>query len=90
MLSAACCFNVQTRSDPKGLGDYVFKGWIIFILLDPVVTGAIVWNGANKYYSCADGDQSPRCRVGKSFVTAIGVYRTFGVYVARSYNHLSL
>lgn len=43
-------------------------------------TGIYIWSATANYPSCEPGSRVVKCRIGKGIVTAIGVYRTFGVY----------
>lgn len=71
----------STATNSEGCG---FMLWINFLLWAPMGTGIYIWSLTTKYSHCESGSRSARCRIGKGIVTAIGVYRTLGVYVSCS------
>lgn len=52
---------------------------ILFLVMDPLVTGGVVWARVNMV-PCQKGSGSAQCRVGDDLLRAIGAFRAIGVY----------
>ncbi|KAF7558068.1 hypothetical protein G7046_g5871 [Stylonectria norvegica] len=83
----ACCGMMVKIGDRKAEGrpdrphtwqERIFYSWLWFLFLDPIATGIYVWCQAS-LYKCHGTAQTARCQVGQTWITAIAVYRVFGV-----------
>ncbi|KAF7551875.1 hypothetical protein G7Z17_g4690 [Cylindrodendrum hubeiense] len=55
--------------------------WMIFIMVDPIVTGGYVWSTVDSDPCKDDPDpDSAQCRVGDTLIRGIGVFRVFVVF----------
>lgn len=68
-----------TPKPDKSISELITNLWMSFILFTPVVSGAWAWYQAAQHYGCRDDPLGPKCRVGKSLMSAIGAYRVFVV-----------
>ncbi|KAH6995593.1 hypothetical protein BKA56DRAFT_665904 [Ilyonectria sp. MPI-CAGE-AT-0026] len=53
--------------------------FILFLGMDPLVTGGVVWARVNMV-PCQKGSGSAQCRVGDDLLRAIGAFRAIGVF----------